>query len=186
MSQATSTRVESIVLGGGCFWCLEAAYQLVEGVGAIESGYAGGDRPNPTYEQVSTGISGHAEVVKLSFNPDIISLTEILDIFWVIHDPTTKDRQGYDVGSQYRSIILYADDDQKQQAQTSKRQIEKQLKRPVVTEVMPLTQFYKAEDYHQNYYRNNPAQGYCQVIINPKLAKLRQTFAARLKRKDSM
>lgn len=170
------------VLGGGCFWCLEAVYQEVAGIESVMSGYAGGQMPDPTYEQVSSGATGHAEVVKLAFDPAIISYNDVLDIFWAIHDPTTPGRQGNDVGSQYRSIILYADDEQKQTAEQSKAAVAKLWPNPVVTEIKPLEAFYEAEDYHQNYFRNHPEQAYCQLIINPKLQKLREKFHDRLKR----
>lgn len=173
---------EAIVLGGGCFWCLEAAFQMIEGVESVASGYAGGDQPDPSYERVSSGTTGHAEVVQVTFDPKIITLEDILDVFWAIHNPTTKDRQGNDIGTQYRSIILYADDEQKALAEEKKVEISKLWPDPVLTEIVPLKNFYKAEDYHQNYYRNNPDQGYCQVVINPKLAKLREKFATRLKK----
>lgn len=176
---------ETAILGGGCFWCLEAVYQLVEGVTAGTSGYAGGHMPDPSYEQVSSGATGHAEVVKVDFDPSIITYADLLDIFWAIHDPTTKDRQGHDEGSQYRSIILYLNDSQKDLAQASKAAVAKLWPDPIVTEIASLKQFYEAEASHQNYYNNNSGQGYCQVIINPKLAKLREKFANRLKRKDT-
>ncbi len=173
---------QSIVLGGGCFWCLEATYQMVEGVESVVSGYAGGHVEEPTYEQVSGGATGHAEVVKVDFNPEVIDLDAILEIFWAVHDPTTPNRQGYDIGSQYRSIILFADDEQKRLAEASMQAIANLWPGPIVTEIVPLEHFYEAESYHQNYFRNNPEQGYCQAIINPKLAKLRQHFASRLRK----
>jgi len=184
MSEPAPT-LQTIVLGGGCFWCLEAAYQMVEGVAHVTSGYAGGATKNPGYQEVGMGSTGHAEVVKVEFDPKIISLADILEIFWTLHDPTTQDRQGNDVGSQYRSIILYDSEDQRRAAEASKDEIVPLWNKPIVTQILPLTKFYEAEDYHQNYYRNNPDQAYCQVIINPKLAKLRQKFASRLKRKDT-
>lgn len=173
----TSTHNETIVLGGGCFWCVEAAYQLVKGVTKVESGYAGGKRPHPTYEQVSSHATGHAEVVQVTFDPDVVTLEQILDMFWTIHDPTTKDRQGNDVGPQYRSVILYASDAQKSAALKSKTEAQSYWDQHIVTEILPLEAFYPAEPEHQNFYRRNPAYGYCQVIINPKLAKLRAKFA---------
>jgi len=174
-------RRETATLGGGCFWCLDAAYREIEGVTHVVSGYAGGERPNPTYEQVSTGRTGHAEVVQVEFDPDVISYADVLDIFWAIHDPTTLNRQGADVGTQYRSVIFYADDDQRRAAEASRDAIQDAWPRPVVTEIVPLQAFYPAEEYHQDYFAKNPDQGYCQLIINPKLKKLRDRYAARLK-----
>lgn len=172
---------QSIVLGGGCFWCLEAAYQLIDGVTSVVSGYSGGDDLHPTYESVSTGDTGHAEVVKVTFDPEAISLEDILNIFWVIHDPTTPNRQGEDIGSQYRSIILYEDTAQEEAIATSVGKAAKLWDKPITTEVMALETFYPAEDYHQNYFVNNPEQGYCQAVINPKLAKLRIYLSKHLK-----
>jgi peptide-methionine (S)-S-oxide reductase len=175
-------RTELATLGGGCFWCLDAAYREIEGVVGVVSGYAGGRRPDPTYEQVCTGVTGHAEVVQVEFDPGVISYADILDVLWSIHDPTTRDRQGADVGSQYRSIILYHDEAQRTAAQASRDAVQKLWPRPIVTEIVPLEAFYPAEDYHQDYYARNPGQGYCQAVINPKLSKLRQHHAAMLKR----
>ena len=174
-------RRETATLGGGCFWCLDAAYREIEGVSHVVSGYAGGERPNPTYEQVCTGRTGHAEVVQVEFDPDVISYADVLDIFWAIHDPTTLNRQGADVGTQYRSVIFYANDDQRRAAEASRDAIGDAWPRPVVTEILPLEAFYPAEEYHQDYFAKNPDQGYCQLIINPKLKKLRDRYAARLK-----
>jgi peptide-methionine (S)-S-oxide reductase len=176
-----SERRETATLGGGCFWCLDAAYREIEGVTHVVSGYAGGERPNPTYEQVCTGRTGHAEVVQVEFDPDVISYADVLDIFWAIHDPTTLNRQGADVGTQYRSVIFYANDDQRRAAEASRDAIGDAWPRPVVTEILPLEAFYPAEEYHQDYFAKNPDQGYCQLIINPKLKKLRDRYAARLK-----
>ena len=170
-----------IVLGGGCFWCLEAAYQQIQGVIDVIPGYAGGSVLNPTYEAVCGGQTGHAEVVKVVFDAKVITLAEILDIFWAIHDPTTLNRQGNDEGTQYRSIILYADNAQKQAAEQAVEQIANAWPNRIVTEVVPLERFYPAEDYHKNYFLNHPEQAYCQVVINPKLEKLRLKFAAKLK-----
>ncbi|MDB5178549.1 MAG: Peptide methionine sulfoxide reductase msrA [Patescibacteria group bacterium] len=172
---------QTAVLGGGCFWCLEAAYQEIEGIGRVVSGYAGGQVPNPSYEQVSGGATGHAEVVQLTFHPNVVTYADILDIFWAIHDPTTPGRQGHDVGPQYRSIILYADDEQKRLAESSKQHIQTLWPQPVITEIVPLEAFYPAEKYHQNYFRSHPEQAYCQAVINPKLQKLREKFHDRLK-----
>lgn len=174
-------KLETATLGGGCFWCLEAAYQQIRGVEQVVSGYAGGQTVSPTYEQVSGGGTGHAEVVQVQFDPAVLSYTDVLDIFWAIHDPTTPGRQGNDVGSQYRSIILYADEEQKQVAEKSISTVAKLWPNPIVTQIEPLDKFYPAEDYHQNYFNNHPEQGYCQAVINPKLQKLRQKFTDRLK-----
>jgi peptide-methionine (S)-S-oxide reductase len=176
-----SQQFKSAVLGGGCFWCLEAAYQEIEGIQSVVSGYAGGSDPNPNYESVSSGATGHAEVVEIMFDPAVISYTDVLDIFWAIHDPTTPGRQGNDVGSQYRSMILFDSDEQRLLAEESKVTAQKLWPNPIVTEIVPLEHFVKAEDYHQNYFRNHPEQGYCQVVINPKLRKLREKFHSRLK-----
>jgi peptide-methionine (S)-S-oxide reductase len=177
----TPANYETATLGGGCFWCLEAAYQLVTGVIKVTSGYAGGDRSNPTYEQVSGGATGYAEVVQVEFDPAIITFTDVLDIFWTIHDPTTPNRQGNDVGTQYRSIILYANETQQMLAESSRDEVAKLWPNPIVTEIVSLEHFYPAEVYHQNYFKNHPDQAYCQIVINPKLQKLRQKFASRLK-----
>lgn len=173
-------KTESIILGGGCFWCTEAAYQMIRGVTKVTSGYAGGTVPEPTYEVVSSGKTGHTEVVRVEFDPNEISLADILDIFWAIHDPTTPNRQGNDVGTQYRSAIYYENPDQKTVIDESVAAVAKLWDPPIVTEVAPLAKFYPAEEYHQNFFRKNPSQGYCQIVINPKLEKLRQKFAGRL------
>lgn len=173
---------EQIVLGGGCFWCLDAAYRRIKGVETVVSGYAGGTWPDPTYERVTTGTTGHAEVVKVEFDPQIISLETILEVFWTIHDPTTLNRQGNDVGTQYRSIILYSSPKQQQEIQRSITDTAiPAWGDKLTTEVTPLEKFYLAEGYHQDYFNKNPEQGYCQVIINPKLAKLTKKFAQLLK-----
>ena len=169
-----SGKNEKATFGGGCFWCIEAVYERVEGVKSVVSGYAGGEVQNPTYEQVSTGTTGHAEVVQVEYDPEKISYAEILDLFWKAHDPTTLNRQGADAGTQYRSIILYHDEDQKTAAQNSMKALaaSKTYKGRVVTEINPLTVFYPAEEYHQDYYDRNPYAGYCAVVISPKLKKL--------------
>jgi peptide-methionine (S)-S-oxide reductase len=177
----SASRIETAVLAGGCSWCLEAAYQEIAGVESVVSGYAGGHVPNPSYEQVSSGTTGHAETVRVTYDPDVISYSDILEIFWTIHNPTTPNRQGNDVGTQYRSVIFYESDQQKRLAEASKAEIAKLWPDPVVTEITSLKRFYKAEDYHQNYFRNHPEAAYCQVVINPKLHKLREKFASRLK-----
>ena len=167
----TKPNLEYAVLGGGCFWCLEALYSRVPGVVGVEPGYAGGETEDPAYEQVCTGRTGHAEVVKVLFQPDHVSYPEILDRFWRFHDPTTKDRQGSDVGTQYRSIILCTGPEQQAEAERSKQQAQKSFSTPIVTEITPLVMFYPAEEYHHNYFEKNPGQGYCQVIIRPKVDK---------------
>lgn len=172
---------QSAVLGGGCFWCLEAAFSEIKGVLKVEPGYAGGTLANPSYDAVSAGHSGHAEVVRLEFDTDIISYEDILDIFWAIHDPTTLNRQGNDIGTQYRSIILTTSSDQIAQATKSKQLKAELWADPIVTEIKPLDHFYAAEAYHHNYFINNPDAAYCQIVINPKLAKLRQKFQKLLK-----
>ena len=164
---------KTIVLGGGCFWCLEAAFELVPGVIAVESGYAGGDRESPSYEQVSTGLTGHAEVVRVSFDPKAVSLPTLLELFFRIHDPTTEDRQGADVGTQYRSIILYADEAQREAAAAAIDAAASRYPRPVVTDLEPLGAFWPAEEYHQDFYRKNPNYGYCRAVVAPKVDKAR-------------
>jgi len=165
-------RQAEAVIGGGCFWCVEAVYERIDGIKSVVSGYAGGRVENPSYEQVSAGKTGHAEVVKLTYDPDVISYREILDLFFTAHDPTTVNRQGADVGPQYRSIILYTDEEQRRVAEEAKVAAGKSFDRPVVTEIVPLETFYRAEEYHQDYYDNNPFAGYCTYVIQPKLRKL--------------
>jgi peptide-methionine (S)-S-oxide reductase len=175
---------EIATLGGGCFWCLEAVYDRVEGVAEVVSGYAGGRRPNPTYEQVCSGATGHAEVTQLRFDPEIISFADLLHIFFTIHDPTTLNRQGGDVGTQYRSVIFYHSPEQKETAEQTIAQLtaDKIWPNPIVTELSPIPEFYPAEAYHQDYFANNPYQPYCQAVVAPKVVKLRQKYAHRLKR----
>jgi peptide-methionine (S)-S-oxide reductase len=172
---------ETAVLGGGCFWCLEAVYNELRGVNSVISGYAGGSVPNPSYEQVCGGRTGHAEVVQVAFDPSEISYRDLLDVFFTIHDPTTLNRQGNDVGEQYRSIILYSSEDQERVAREALSEAAALWPRPIVTQVLPLERFYPAEAYHQNYFEQNPYQPYCQIIIAPKVAKARQKFLERLK-----
>lgn len=174
-------RVETATLGGGCFWCLDAAYRQIEGVTDVVSGYAGGARPNPTYDQVCSGRTGHAEVVQVRYDPDVIAYADVLDILWAIHDPTTLNRQGADVGSQYRSVIFVHDEGQRVAAAASRDAAQQYWSSPIVTEIVPLEAFYPAEDYHQDYYAQHPGQGYCQAVINPKLAKVRKRFESRLR-----
>jgi peptide-methionine (S)-S-oxide reductase len=170
-------------LGGGCFWCLEAIYQDIKGVDKVVSGYAGGHVANPTYQAVCAETTGHAEVVQIIFDPDVISYEDILFIFWRIHDPTTLNRQGADVGTQYRSIILTHDEAQRQTAERSLMEADAAdlWSNPIVTEIVPLTTFYEAEGYHQNYYNDNGNQPYCRFVIDPKVKKFRKAFADRLK-----
>lgn len=167
------------VLGGGCFWCLEAVYQQVKGVSAVESGYTGGSVQNPNYEQVCGGQTGHAEVVQLTYDPELISFRELLEIFFTIHDPTTLNRQGNDVGTQYRSVIYYQDEEQHEIAKKVITEMALVWDAPIVTELSAPETYYKAEDYHQDYFRQHPFQGYCAFVVAPKLAKFRQVFAAR-------
>lgn len=175
-------KTDSIVLGGGCFWCLEAIFQRVKGIVSVTNGYAGGTVENPSYEAVCSGETGHAEVVKLAFDPATASLKTILQIFWTLHDPTTRNRQGNDVGTQYRSVIFYENQEQKTTSEESLKQDGQPLwNNPIVTEIKPLEVFYPAEDYHQDYFNNHPEQAYCQIVINPKIAKLKQKFSDQLK-----
>jgi peptide-methionine (S)-S-oxide reductase len=176
--------MEQATLGGGCFWCLEAVYDQLRGVEQVVSGYAGGSVPNPTYEQVCSGRTGHAEVTQITFDPAAISFQDLLDVFFTIHDPTTPNRQGNDVGPQYRSIILYHNDEQKRIAEETIARLEREKRwpNPIVTEVVPLDTFYPAEGYHQRYFEKNPYQPYCQVVVAPKVAKARQVFFDRLKK----
>jgi methionine-S-sulfoxide reductase len=160
-----------IVLGGGCFWCIEAVYRRVKGVLSAKSGYSGGARANPSYQQVCTGVSGHAEIVEIEYDEDLISLGEILEIFFVIHDPTTLNRQGADQGTQYRSVIYYDSDEEKAVILQEIEKAQENFSDKIVTEVSPLGEVYIAEEYHQNYYNLNSSQGYCQVVIAPKLQK---------------
>lgn len=177
---------EKATLGGGCFWCLEAVFLEVRGVTDVVPGYAGGHVSHPTYEQVCTGTTGHAEVVQVTFDPSVLAYWDLLEIFFALHDPTTPNRQGYDIGPQYRSIILYHDEQQRQTAEAFLRALEMsgRYATPIVTEVAPLQAFYPAEPDHHRYYQRYPWQPYCQRIIAPKLAKLRQLFANRLAASD--
>ncbi|MFZ9682702.1 MAG: peptide-methionine (S)-S-oxide reductase MsrA [Cephaloticoccus sp.] len=172
LPMTTEAKTETLVLGGGCFWCTEAAYELLPGVKSVVSGYAGGDKPNPTYEQIGTGATGHAEVIRIEFDPEKTDLETLLDFFWEVHDPTTLNRQGADVGTQYRSIILYADPAQRASAEASLKRARASFGRPIVTQIVPLEKFWIAEGYHQNYFKRNPNQGYCQFVIAPKIKKL--------------
>jgi peptide-methionine (S)-S-oxide reductase len=172
---------ETATLGGGCFWCLEAVYQELHGVQHVESGYTGGHVPNPTYGQVCEGTTGHVEVVRVDFDPAVVSYREILEIFFTIHDPTTLNRQGNDVGTQYRSAIFFHSPEQQDTAKHVIAEMANVWDAPIVTELKPAETYYKAEQYHQNYFRQNPLQGYCAFIVAPKVAKFRKTFADKAK-----
>ena len=181
MSNGTST--ELTTLAGGCFWCLEAVYDQLKGVESVESGYMGGEAANPSYDEVCTGTTGHAEVVQVTFDPKVLSFRELLEVFFVIHDPTTLNRQGNDVGTQYRSAIFYHSPEQRQIAEEVIAVLtrDKTFPQPIVTEVVPTGPFYMAEDYHQEYFAQNPFQPYCMFVVNPKVAKFRKHFAAKMK-----
>ena len=184
MSEKSPSEASQVAtLAGGCFWCLEAVYENLEGVHKVESGYMGGLTPNPTYRDVCSGTTGHAEVVQVTFEPAVVGFADILDVFFVIHDPTTLNRQGNDVGTQYRSAIFYHGPEQKQVAEDKVAQLtaEGLFDSPIVTEVTAAGPFYKAEDYHQGYFRAHPEQGYCQFVVSPKVVKFRKRFAGRLK-----
>jgi peptide-methionine (S)-S-oxide reductase len=172
MGNTEAKNTQLATFGGGCFWCVEAVFERIDGVVNVVSGYAGGTKDNPTYEQVTTGTTGHAEVVQIGYDPEKINYDELLELFWQAHDPTTLNRQGADVGTQYRSIILYHDEDQKARAQRSMAEAGKHFKAPIVTEIEPINTFYIAEGYHQDFYNNNKSYGYCRVVITPKLKKL--------------
>lgn len=180
----SSSHREVATLGGGCFWCTEAVFGELEGVVEVEPGYSGGTKANPTYEEVCTGTTGHAEVVRITFDPKVITFKEILEIFFTIHDPTTLNRQGSDVGTQYRSVIFYHDDQQKTVAEQVIREISeaKVWNAPIVTQVEPFKVFYKAEDYHKDYFKRHPELAYCRVVIAPKLVKLRKLYRSKLKK----
>ena len=175
---------ETATLGGGCFWCVEAVYQQMEGVRAVESGYAGGSLANPTYQQVCAGGTGHVEVVQVKFDPAVSSFRDILEVFFAIHDPTSRDRQGEDAGVQYRSVIFYHSDSQRQTAEQVIRDLdaERIWLAPIVTEVRAAETFYPAENYHRDYFRNHPSQPYCSAVVAPKVAKFRHKFAAKLRK----
>ena len=174
---------EVATLGGGCFWCVEAVFEEIRGVVDVVSGYAGGKVSNPSYREVCAGRTGHAEVVQVTFDPDVLSYREVLQIFFTTHDPTTPNRQGADVGTQYRSVVFYHDDEQERIAEEVVREFEAEgvWDAPIVTELAPLPTFYRAEEYHQDYFAQNPAQPYCQAVIAPKVSKLRKQYFERLK-----
>ena len=182
MSQITNPKNEIATLGGGCFWCLDPIFDELRGVEEVLVGYAGGHTPNPSYKLVCTGTSGHAEVVQIKFDPQVISYKELLQIFFSVHDPTTPNRQGADIGPQYRSIILYHNESQKTTAEKVIQEVEAEglWSAPIVTEVVPFSEFYIAEDYHQRYFEKNPGQGYCRVVIAPKVAKFRKLYQEKL------
>jgi peptide-methionine (S)-S-oxide reductase len=184
MMSDAGKRTETAVLGGGCFWCLEAVFDQLEGVQSVESGYAGGRAANPTYEDVCSGKTGHAEVVKIDFDPAVVSFRDLLKIFFATHDPTTKDRQGNDVGTQYRSVIFPQNEAQRVDAQAAIEELSKAKlwDRPIVTEIAGAAPFYSAERYHQEYFARNGGQPYCQMVVAPKVAKFRKEYFDRLKR----
>lgn len=177
--------LETITLGGGCYWCVEAVYENLDGVKSVVSGFSGGKVANPTYEEVCTGETGHAEVVQITYDKSVTDINEIFKVFFTVHDPTTLNRQGADVGTQYRSVIFYKNDEQRKAAQSIIAELNKAkvYNSPIVTKVEPFTKFYKAEDYHQNYYANNKSQPYCKMVIQPKLEKFEKVFKNKLKKK---
>ncbi|OGO29529.1 MAG: peptide-methionine (S)-S-oxide reductase [Chloroflexi bacterium RBG_16_54_18] len=183
MEIQSDTLLETITLGGGCFWCLEAVFDQLDGIEDVVSGYAGGSMPDPDYQMVCSGNTGHAEVVQLNYNPGVIGIDEIFEVFFSIHDPTTLNRQGADIGTQYRSVIFYHSEEQKVAARKfiSEIDLNKVWNSPLVTQLEPIKVFYPAEDYHQNYFEKNPYQGYCRAVIAPKLSKFRSKFSHRLK-----
>jgi peptide-methionine (S)-S-oxide reductase len=176
-SQKTTNRTQLATLAGGCFWCIEAVFEQLEGVKSVTSGYAGGHTQNPTYEEVCTGATGHAEVAQIEFDPDKVSYERLLEVFWEAHDPTTLNRQGADAGTQYRSAIFYHSEAQKLAAEKSLKAAQAHFTSRIVTEIVPLTKFYKAENYHQDYFRNNPRAPYCAVVIRPKIEKLQKKLS---------
>jgi peptide-methionine (S)-S-oxide reductase len=177
MNNATN-KTELATLGGGCFWCTEALFQMLPGVKSVASGYAGGTKENPTYKEVCTGLTGHAEVIQIEYDPSVVTYEKIIETFWDAHDPTTLNRQGHDAGTQYRSIILYRTPAEKAIAEKSKADAQKKFSDPIVTEIVPLKIFYKAEGYHQDFYRSNPNQPYCRAIIRPKVEKFEKKLEA--------
>jgi len=172
--------IKELIVGGGCFWCIEAVFEMLEGVKDVESGYANGEMPHPTYRMVCSGESGYAEVVKITYDTEVIGLEILLELFFAIHDPTTRNRQGADVGTQYRSCICYEEEATREAAIAAIKQAQQMYEKPIVTTLEPLGNYYTAEAYHQDYYRNNPAQGYCQALIPPKIAKLMAKFPERV------
>ena len=182
---APAGKTETAIIGGGCFWCVEAQYKMLKGVKKAISGYAGGAVDNPTYKQVCEGDTGHAEVVQIEFDPAIIGYKDIIDLFWLAHDPTTLNQQGNDIGTQYRSTIMYLNEEQKKIAEASMAEAQKEQTGKIVTEIVPLKKFYSAEDYHQEYFANNPTAGYCRVVVGPKVAKFRHKLEEKQKLQDS-
>ncbi len=176
-------RMEKATFGGGCFWCTEAIFKRISGVASVSSGYTGGKRENPSYDQVSTGATGHAEAIQIVFDPKVIPFARLLDIFWATHDPTTLNQQGADIGTQYRSVIFYHSEKQKEEAESSKETLEKSgtYTDPIITEILPFTEFFTAEEYHQNYYDANRSYPYCRVVIDPKVQKLLKEFSKEVK-----
>ena len=176
---------ETATFGAGCYWCVEAVFQQLEGVLSVESGFSGGTVENPTYKEVCTGATGHAEVCQITFRPEVVPFEQLLEVFWKTHDPTTPDRQGHDVGTQYRSVIFYHNENQKRLAEEYKQKLDQSgaFSAPIVTQIVPFEKFYKAEDYHQNYFRDNPEQSYCRAVIGPKVEKFQKVFADKLKEK---
>ena len=176
-------KMEKATLAAGCFWCLEAIYKQVKGVQEVISGYSGGHVKNPTYEQVCSDTTGHAEAVQMTFDPEVISYAEILNIFWQVHNPTTLNRQGHDIGSQYRSVIFYHNEDQQRIAQSVRKELQEARiwPAPIVTEIVPFREFFPAEEYHQNYYRNHPKNTYCQFVVRPKVKKFEKVFQKYIK-----
>lgn len=174
---------QSIIFGGGCFWCVETVFNMLKGVESVSSGYTGGNLPNPTYQDICTGKTGHAEAVQVEYNPDIISLEQLLAVFFTSHDPTTPNQQGADIGTQYRSVIFYNDPEQKEVTKNYIQKLtdEKTFTQPIITQVLPIEKFYPAEAYHQDYYANNQTHPYCQIVIDPKIIKLKKTFTHLLK-----
>jgi len=183
ITMTKTDHLETATLGAGCFWCVEAIFQDLKGVQSVISGYAGGHVKNPSYKEVCGGETGHAEVAQIKFDSKIISFEDLLYIFWTTHDPTTLNRQGADIGPQYRSVIFYHSDEQKKLAEKSKKETDEAnlYENPIVTEIVPLTNYYEAEDYHQNYFNENAQAPYCQLVINPKVIKFREKFADKLK-----
>ena len=181
----TSTKLETAILGGGCFWCLDAVFRELEGVATVESGYAGGSPANPTYEAVCSGRTGHAEVVKVEFDPAVISFADLLRVFFTIHDPTTPNRQGNDVGTQYRSVIFAQSDEQRAVAQAVRDEVQALWPQKIVTEIAGASPYYGAESYHQDYLAHNPGQPYCMMVVAPKLGKFRKAWGERLRRRAS-
>ncbi|MEO8398670.1 MAG: peptide-methionine (S)-S-oxide reductase MsrA [Ignavibacteriaceae bacterium] len=184
MESEKNINLEKATFGTGCFWCTEAIFENVKGVHSVVSGYSGGTVENPAYKEVCSGNTGHAEVLQITFDPNVISYDELLEIFWKTHDPTTLNKQGADVGTQYRSVIFYHNEEQKQKAEHYKNELEnsKIWNDPIVTEISPIKTFYKAEDYHQHYYESNPFQGYCSFVITPKVEKFKKVFKEKLKK----